>query len=591
MSDLELMRERYLDLALDDFNGRDHSRLAARIVAAAQSGPAADAVLASVITLPSRSRWTALRPWLQAACLVVALGVIGWLIVQRATPPEIPRAEPLPAGVRGFAGSKHHREAEKPVLDQGIFTIETGAPEINAAGHSLRDISGRAVLNIGAAPDREFLTRLIPLFAAESLPLTKKEQAMLRNLKRWSIHGALALCVLSGSVILDGVKLELEAQDDAADEVAAYFASCDTNGDGKITWDEALARERESNRVRNEARNEAERKAYFALYEYVIEREWFLRIDADDNLEITQRELAKDIGGTPALKEGEAPPDDPPLNDKDLRQLAAANVADTWDGLIADADANKDGKLQQQEIRDHFLLDEVKRGGRILPDGTKEDWEDGVDEDISEAFDAADKNKDKKLDKAEYAEFAVIEFKAGDECFLYYSEQADSGRNDRNTSAQRVEPIKLTAGTTLFIKEMTPLKKDKAGNWTRKMEYKLVTIEKFSPLGFRAQSTVVDANKRTVPNGGSGSYHRGWPKGYDHDGYKLDTLKIGGVDYICGYNEYEVPHQQDINGEKVGGKGAKKVQVWHLRGLPGLEVKRIDDGEVVYELLEINIKK
>ncbi len=130
-----------------------------------------------------------------AASVLLALGLIGWLAWPRA----------LPEGVNATSGASYAVRSDFIELREGALLLQTGAPEVRAGAARVNKVSGRSVVNAGGIPQN---------FAAlEELPLTETEKPMLKELKRWSVTAGVALCVLSGSALLNDRLVE--AKDDA----------------------------------------------------------------------------------------------------------------------------------------------------------------------------------------------------------------------------------------------------------------------------------------------------------------------------------------------------------------------------------------
>ena len=131
------------------------------------------------------------RRWLrfvEAACVILALGIVGWLALPRSLPENIHAGPDARFALRG----------EFIELQSGALLLETGAPEVRAADAKITQVHGRAVVRLGSIPTPEQLTALV-----SELPLTEKEKPVLKEIKRWSMAAGVALCVLSGSVMLN----------------------------------------------------------------------------------------------------------------------------------------------------------------------------------------------------------------------------------------------------------------------------------------------------------------------------------------------------------------------------------------------------
>lgn len=362
-------------------------------------------------------------------------------------------------------------------------------------------------------------------------------------------------------------------------DVAEYFAVCDTNRDGKIQWQEALDRDREYSKALRKAKSEAEREKTVQAYEILIDREWFLVADADDDFILTRAELKKDLENAPTAVPGQEPPPEHVYTDKDLLKLAEANVDEQWSSLLADADKNRDKKLSKEEIENHFLLGKVEVAEkRVAPNGDRIEEEAAVgddEDDIGESFTGADKDRDGKLSKAEYVGFVAAEYRNDRREFLDYL--VFVGRDDDRTTVAGGAPA-VGAGTTAFYKA----KPEGRGDW----EYKLLTLEKVSALGFQGSTINTDVNQKPV--GGKGAQGRSWSKGVG--GEKVEKIKVAAGEFECVVEETTRPSFRIENGKRVQGEPVK-VKTWYLKEFRGIEVKIERGGELAYELLELKIKK
>jgi hypothetical protein len=146
---------------------------------------------ATLHALPSW-RW---QRFALAASVLLALGLIGWLAWPRA----------LPEGVSATGSASYAVRADFIELREGALLLQTGAPEVRAGQARVSGVKGRSVVRAGGIPE--------DFAALDELPLTDKEKPMLKEIKRWSVATGVALCVLSGSALLND-KL-IEAKDDA----------------------------------------------------------------------------------------------------------------------------------------------------------------------------------------------------------------------------------------------------------------------------------------------------------------------------------------------------------------------------------------
>ena len=136
-----------------------------------------------------------------AASVLIAVGLIGWLAWPRA----------LPEGVSATSGASYAVRADFIELREGALLLQTGAPEVRAAGQRIAKVNGRSVVNAGGIPT--------DFAALDELPLTEKEKPMLKEIKRWSVAAGVALCVLSGSALLNDKIVEAKDEAPAPEKV------------------------------------------------------------------------------------------------------------------------------------------------------------------------------------------------------------------------------------------------------------------------------------------------------------------------------------------------------------------------------------
>lgn len=152
---------------------------------------------ATLHALPSW-RW---QRFALAASVFLALGLIGWLAWPRA----------LPEGVIATQDASYAVRGEFIELREGALLLQTGALEIRAGAARVSKINGRSVVNAGGIP-KDFA-------ALEELPLTEKEKPMLKEIKRWSVAAGVALCVLSGSALLNNQLIEAKDEAPAPEKI------------------------------------------------------------------------------------------------------------------------------------------------------------------------------------------------------------------------------------------------------------------------------------------------------------------------------------------------------------------------------------
>ena len=173
--------ERYLKAALDElYHGGASPDLADRILKQ-DSG----ATLKLVRESRTPRRWV----WLQAASVLIALGLIAFVL--------------------------YPRDSENPPImgnvDDEWTALNPGSPDITLHGTAITDINGRVLVKPLPLPDSTELQA-----REEWLQLNGLENVMNR---KWLIAGNLAVCVLFGSVTIDGQTLHAQDAKEEAPEV------------------------------------------------------------------------------------------------------------------------------------------------------------------------------------------------------------------------------------------------------------------------------------------------------------------------------------------------------------------------------------
>lgn len=136
-----------------------------------------------------RRRWLTTRRLAEAAVIVLAIGLIGWLVTR-------PRA--LPPTVTASADAAYMVRGEHVALKQGWLLLTPGAPEVRAGSDRIHDVQGRALAGATVPQPGEAAV------LANRMNLSDKEQAMLSNPKRWIKAGALTLCLFTGTACVNG---------------------------------------------------------------------------------------------------------------------------------------------------------------------------------------------------------------------------------------------------------------------------------------------------------------------------------------------------------------------------------------------------
>lgn len=472
-ADLELMRERYLELALEDLQGRDHSRLAARILASTVNESTGDAIFAPVAVLPARAGgWRAVRSWLQAACLVLALGVMAGLIVQRTSPED----NTLPANVPAT-----------PPKDDG---------------------------------------------KTDTRP--------------------------------DNVEEFLEP-DSTEDHVRQYLRVNDHDRDGKISWDEARAATLRMEREVESARTVEQAKAAQALADYTVDVDWFLRADADDDLVLSRDELVRAIEHN-STEPGEKPRPPQVLTREDARRLQNFWVETAWAAFVAEYDIDKDGGLSAKELQAVF-----------------EGWWMNEDEDRPSTaeiwFRYADKDENGRLDRNEFIAFLDRAADDDPQHPAGVDELAEAWRWALRIEADRLHApnrsLTLTDKSSWFVRQLDP-----KGQW----QYCLVQARRVSAFHIEGRPACTDADKQLVPkppsHAISSSHYGGSHMLLTPSTPVKLKLKTGEVDCLL------------IVEDKLEGPDGKPLirRTWRLKDYPVLEVRREEDGKLVEEILELNLK-
>lgn len=159
------------------------------------------AVARDIAPAAPRGRLVLLRRVAAAACILLALGLITWVLWPQS----------LPESVTATPAASYLVRDDYIQLKSGWLLLTDGAPEVrvesgspaNRAGR-VSDVRGRAVAGVGI-PNAETLDAL-----ANELQLSESETQMLKMTKRWLTAGGLAVCVLTGQVMLNDVHVQAE---------------------------------------------------------------------------------------------------------------------------------------------------------------------------------------------------------------------------------------------------------------------------------------------------------------------------------------------------------------------------------------------
>lgn len=189
--------ERYLESALDElYLGGPDADLPERILQRDAEAPQLSVVHD---TLPRKRNWL----WLQAACAILAVGVIALLLVPR-------EAEKLPETIAP-SGETGYRVHDKEIeLESGWYLLETGAPVATAGDSRIEQVIGRALVKVGEIPDETELQA-----HQEWLRQHGVENEMLSG--NWIKVGGMAVCMLIGSAVVDGQPMHAQKSESVKD--------------------------------------------------------------------------------------------------------------------------------------------------------------------------------------------------------------------------------------------------------------------------------------------------------------------------------------------------------------------------------------
>ena len=134
------------------------------------------------------------RRFAVAACALVALAVMAWLVWP----------QPLPETITPTTHASFRVRDDYIELKTGWLLLTDGAPEVRVDNGRVNDVRGRAVVGAGI-PDAEALDALV-----RELGLSVKETEMLKLPKRWLTAGGLAMCLLTGTATLNDTQINAE---------------------------------------------------------------------------------------------------------------------------------------------------------------------------------------------------------------------------------------------------------------------------------------------------------------------------------------------------------------------------------------------
>lgn len=191
-----------------------------------------------------QGRLIAIVGWAAAACAVVA---IGWILLSWETPAGTPDPAPIERTLPETVAVVGDYEYEGDVvrIKDGFAVVREGAPAVHVGSNSFINVKGVVLVRLGEAPDDAELTEYRNSLRSGG-SLKPEELEMLKDSK-WIMRGGVAICVLVGSVTLNGdiieaqmvkrvAKKEAESVEDRADNLMNRW---DKNDDGVITADES----------------------------------------------------------------------------------------------------------------------------------------------------------------------------------------------------------------------------------------------------------------------------------------------------------------------------------------------------------------
>lgn len=339
------------------------------------------------------------------------------------------------------------------------------------------------------------------------------------------------------------------------DYVRAYLKVSDADKDGGVSWEESRAVTLRMEEASESARTREGARKSQILVDYAVEAEWFLRSDTNDDWVLSRDELSLAIERT-LRKPGEQPLPDLPLTPADARKLAEFWVAAAWPHLLKDHDKDKDGKFTEQELLDALHPDEWTIAN-------------GDDPARNNPFKRADANGDGGLDQGEFLRLLDAEAARDPQALLGVEPLQESmrwfirERADALHAPQRA--LTLKPGDTIFAQELDP----RGGR-----KYSRITLKRVSPFWVEAERLETDKDGKAAGkpvNYTIGGYSEMLLKDLRGQGLKL---KSGEVD--CLYDD-----------EKFEGFTRR---TWHLKDYPCLDMRREEDGKLVYEVLELRVK-
>lgn len=566
--DMKTNEDRILDLALGQTLGsRQAPDVSARVLAALDA-PASREQL-RLVEKPKQASSTlshsrrpvhshsALRKRLTAAALaasvVVGLGMIvyPWDVdvpaihsVGPGTYAAAPaRLVAIPDTLRPLSGAQLQAETAGIRLMQGSVMLESATPPLFVGSGRVDGVEGRAIVRVGGRPAKAELDRLISQLTSNN-PLPRMEEKMIRNMKNWKVSGTMAVCCISGSMLVNGEFVRAENVEVAKSgvcgegtvggigvvDVFGVFPWLDRNGDGVLDATDVgpeFVRLADTDKNGSVSMDEFQDEGFKSLGDGAklmsLVGAALAGMDQERLPTIVRKSLDIDENGEVNLAEALAAMSDP---DAIYKRLAS-------DELFGAVDTNGDGSWSESEFglgSITFMLGDGDKNGAI----SKDEW--GV---------LIEKSKTGKIEIVSSCEEAVTEEHINSEGVAAYFEMVDKN-NDGFADKAEIDSALAMLGGAIGITSDTVLQAadaDKDGK-LNKDEF-VVAAMSFVQVGDATESSVessevtlgdfasLDANKdgfitadefSNLPGGAGATII----KMLDHDGDgKLSKVEFG----------------------------------------------------------------
>jgi hypothetical protein len=388
------------------------------------------------------------------------------------------------------------------------------------------------------------------------------------------------------ALVLLACAIGVSRADEAGDRADTLLSAGDLDKNGKFEWNEAFERWNNFRDALKLVEGDEDLEAKIrATFVDLMEPLDYLGADADDNLVLTRKELFTWLKAESTEKAAEP-------SRKDLETFSTSAVNAAWATLCKLLDADQDGQFSRAELDEKYPTD--------------------VNDDC---FKASDKNKDGKLDKAEYAIFKVEEFQRG--LFVEFDEQGGSVGGAGQTGAEAGEKeVPKAAGNEKDAGKKTEAKAAKASrikvgtHWTfrclvgtsevdgkeiQHWKYELNTISAIVKQGgddvVEHKDVEVNENGEVVPDGsgggGAGVLYIGKNAKYLPAAKDLVSVTVKAGTFDCAISEIkDYPSRRAASRDK---KLTAKCWTTYIDGMP-LCVKIELEGEIIVELLEFKEK-